>query len=151
MRVHQTQTDYLLEHNYNIITNFILCLAMIRNIQEAVSGIKMQTIWLTCPSRWGNNRTIYALYWRRTLIDLWNILNYQLRDGADPRLCLLAKVAPYISVNILQFIVYNNSFIKWLSRWVFPIGVLSTATCGHGAWTGRTTSGRSRCQVRHTV
>ena len=36
MRVHQTQTDYLLGHNLSIITHSVLCLAMIRNIQEAV-------------------------------------------------------------------------------------------------------------------
>ena len=38
MRVHQTQTDYLLGHNLSIITHSVLCLAMIRNIQEAVGS-----------------------------------------------------------------------------------------------------------------
>ena len=38
MRVHQTQTDYLLGHNLSIITHCVLCLAMIHNIQEAASG-----------------------------------------------------------------------------------------------------------------
>ena len=85
-------------------------------------------------------------YWRRTLINLSNILNYG--TGLILNCAFWQK---YISVNILQFIVYNNSFIKWLSRWVCPIGVLSMETCGPAVWTGHTTSGRSRCQVRHTV